>query len=160
MLTKQIDWGFLKQLIKTEIDNKFKIDKSIQFNRTIKILRDMKVFDIGCKDFWKTYNRIPKVDKQRNFLPENLYEEYKEFFDKTTWYELLGFDTSCWYQTKKQCINALAKLHKENVTKDIYHKLCTKDNKLPPNPAELFKKVDFTTIENEFNKSVKHVVFV
>ena len=130
MLTKKIDWSILKQLIKTEVDNKFKIDKSTRFNQIINKLKDLEIFDITCKDFWKTYNNIDDETKDKYFLPNDFYEQYKELFDKITWYELLDLDTSEWYQTKQKCIKAISKLHNGSLTKKQYYNLCKKDKKI------------------------------
>lgn len=122
------------------------------FNRIIGTLKQMKVFDINCKDFWRAYKDIPQEVKQFNMLPDDLYDEFRELFDKTTWYDLLGIDTSMWYATKNKCCEALAKLCKDKITAKKYYELCKKDKQLPVNPNELYKKENFTKIENEFNK--------
>lgn len=156
LLTKKIDWNILKQLIKAEVDNKFKVDKTTRFKQIITKLKELKIFDVNCLDFWKTYNNISKETKDKHFLPNNFYDEYKEFFDKSTWYELLNLDTSHWYQTKTKCIEELQKLNiYDKITAKIYYKICKIDIRMPINPAEFFKKDIFTNIENEFNVKQK-----
>jgi superfamily II DNA or RNA helicase len=156
MLTKKIDWDILKQLIKTEIDSKFKISKPTQFNQIINKLKELEIFTVNCKDFWKVYNNIPKNTKDKYFLPIDFYDKYKELFDKTTWYKLLEFDTSKWYPDVETCISKMEKnkfISLKNISKQYYQNECLKhDQYLPPNPKELFKLQGFTNY-NIFNKN-------
>jgi superfamily II DNA or RNA helicase len=146
LLTKTIDWNILKQLIKTEIDCKFKMPHDTVFKKIIETLKQLDVFDINCLDFWRAFNNISKETKDKYMIPIDLYNEYKHIFDKTTWYDLLGIDTTMLYNSKLAIYNAIG-----NVRKQEYYQLCKYNNKLPKNPKEFFKKEGFTTIEDELN---------
>jgi len=84
-------------------------------------------------------------------LPKDIYNEYKEFFDVKTWYELLGFNTGIWLNS----ISAVKTfLHEKNelvVDMDGYDKLCTKYKELPPYPLEFFRIQKFQSIKADFN---------
>jgi superfamily II DNA or RNA helicase len=152
MTTKKIDWNILKTLIKNEIDRKFKIDRDTQFNQIINNLKKLNIFDIMCTDFWKVYRDIPQETKDKYFLPINLYKEYQDKFEKTSWYTLLDLDTSCWYQTIKECHDAISKNKKIDVnkmSKTYYHDVCIKyDKKLPIFPEEHLKFYGFKYYED------------
>ena len=90
-------------------------------------------------------------------FPEDLYLEYKEFFDKKTWFELMEYDTTQYYKTISECVEGIEKLsgklskkYNGQINPKIYNKLRKLDNRLPPFPEEYFKKNNFTTVEKEF----------
>jgi len=87
---------FLQQKIKISNDEKFKI--------IVDKLKKTNKFTIDC-DFWNVYDSL---DKKEFSTREEFYNEYKEIFDKYTWFEILGFDTSCYYNYN-QFINILKK---------------------------------------------------
>jgi superfamily II DNA or RNA helicase len=155
MIFTGCDWSKLKYDIKKVVEDKMQINEEEKFKAIIKKLRTIEDFTIEC-DFWEVYEEL---DKKKYHLPENLYDEYKEFFDKSTWFELMEYDTSKYYKTIQECKNAINKLdkyHDEIITDKIYNKLRRKDNKLPPFPKEYFKRHGFTDISSHFN-SKKHV---
>lgn len=98
LLNKKIDWDCVKQLLIKEIDAKFKISKDDKFKMIIQKLKDMKIFTINSY-FWKEYDEIE--NKKDKGLPENIYDEYKEYFVKNNWFELLHLDTSIFYNLKE-----------------------------------------------------------
>lgn len=149
---KTYDFSKLKDHLRLITNKIAKIDTETQFKQIISKLKELKIFNINCHNFWKKYNEISQDIKDEHLLPTNLYDEYKEFFDKSTWYELLDLDTSHWYQTKSKCMEIINNLEpKKMITISIYKKLCEKDKLLPPNPKEFFKKTNFVAIEHEFN---------
>jgi len=147
LITKNFDWSKFTQKINSIIDKQFGINEEDKFNIVIDKLKKIKEFNQEC-DFWKVYEII---DKKKYDLPENLYEDYKTFFDEKTWFEIMGFDTSNYYKTIQECKIAIGKINNyTNINENIYNKLRIKDNKLPPFPKEYFKKNGFTTYDNEF----------
>lgn len=58
---------------------------------------------------------------------------------KTSWYELLGFDTSCWYNNIKKIYKEIDGKYSGTLTIGKYRKLRTENDKLPPYPHYLFK---------------------
>lgn len=125
-----------------------------EFNEFIRTIKEINIFNINS-NFWSEYENIPNKEKYR--LPENIFELYKDFFDKTTWYELLHFDTSIWYQTINKCINVIKKLNIEHacITTEKYNELIKIDSKLPIYPYELFRLNGFISIEKNFNQKAK-----
>ena len=156
LTTKNFDWDKFKDKISMIIDNKFGISMKDKFNIIIDKLKKTNKFKIDL-DFWNIYNNL---NKQKLDLPINFYGEYKEFFDNATWFELMDFDTSIYYSTIDECKDAIKKLNKYHngyITKDVYCILKTYDNKLPPFPHEFFKKINFTTIEQQFNDKINNI---
>lgn len=154
LTTKSFDWKYLKNILIENLDKNYDISKEEKFKLIVAKLKKRKQFNIEC-DFWEVYNSL---DKEKYDLPENLYEEYKEFFDEKTWFELLEFDISKYYKTKQECINSIKQLdkyHNGQIDDETYIVLRKKDKKLPPNPIEYFKKDGFTTIKKEFNINTK-----
>lgn len=150
MIYTGCDWSILRTIIKKVIEDKMKVSEEDKFKVIIKKLRTIEDFTPEC-DFWEVYEDL---DKNKYNLPESLYDEYKEFFDKSTWFELMEYDMSNYYKTIQECKNAIIKLDKYHdgiITDKIYNKLCRKDNKLPLFPKEYFKKQGFTDISKEFS---------
>jgi superfamily II DNA or RNA helicase len=154
LTTKSFDWKYLKNILIEDVNKIYDISKEEKFNQIIEKLKKRQQFNVEC-DFWETYKNL---DKDKYDLPENLYEEYKEFFDENTWFELLDYDISGYYKTKQECINSIKQLdkyHNGQIDEETYIVLRKKDKKIPPNPIEYFKKSGFTTIEKEFNINTK-----
>ena len=150
LITKIFDWSKFKEKIEKIMDYNFGITKEDKFNIIIEKLKKTKQFS-SEQHFWITYNNL---DKTKLNLPINLYDEYKEFFDEKTWFEIMDFETTNYYKTIQKCFKAIKKLNKynnETITNENYYILKNKNKKLPPFPEEFFKKNNFTTIEKEFN---------
>jgi hypothetical protein len=150
LTTKSFDWKYLKNILIEDVNKMYDISKQEKFNQIVEKLKKRKQFNTEC-DFWNVYKEL---NKEKYDLPENLYEDYKEFFDKTTWFDIMSYDMSKYYKTIQDCKNAITninKYHDGNITEKIYDKLRIKDNKLPPFPEEYFKKQGFTNISKEFN---------
>jgi hypothetical protein len=161
LTTKSFDWKYLKDIIIQDLNKKYDISKEERFNQIIEKLKKRQQFKVDC-DFWEVYKNL---DKEKYDLPEteNFYEEYKEFFDKKTWFEIMDFDMTKYYKTKSECINSIKQLTKnknEKIDNKKYDILRKADNKLPPYPEEYFKKSGFTTIEREFNvNNKKNIIY-
>ena len=152
LITKIFDWSKFKEKIEKIMDYNFGITKEDKFNIIIEKLKKTKKFSVE-QHFWVTYNNLNKTKLN---LPINLYDEYKEFFDEKTWFEIMDFETINYYKTIQKCFKAIEKLNKYNneiITNENYYNFKNKNNKLPPFPEEFFKKNNFTTIEKEFNLS-------
>lgn len=150
LTTKNFDWSKFTQKLSSIIDNKFGVSEEEKFKIIIDKLKQIDEFTPES-DFWEVYEDL---DKKKYNLPENLYEEYKEFFDKTTLFELMEYDMSKYYKTIDECKKAIVRLDKYHdgvITDKIYNKLRRKNNMLPPFPKEYFKRQGFTDIQKEFN---------
>lgn len=140
--------------LKEEIKKQMSITNNTNdFNKIIDKIKKLNVFTINS-DFWKEYDLI--ANKEYLGLPSNhteLYEKFKNNFDNKTWYEILEFDTSEWYQSVSKCKTELQKMHNGTITEKIYNKLAKKNNKLPPHPKIFFVHKDFLNIEDSFNRT-------
>jgi superfamily II DNA or RNA helicase len=152
LTTKNFDWTKFKDKLEKIIDNNFGISQEDKFNIIIEKLKKTKKFNVEIY-FWNTYLNL---DKKKLNLPTDLYSEYKEFFDKKTWFELMDFDISIYYKTIYECKNAIKNLnhfHDGIITNKNYDILKIYDKKLPPFPQEFFKLYNFTTIKKEFSEN-------
>lgn len=152
LIQKEDDWQNIKELMKKEIAKQTNVSKEDQFDHIIDTLKKMKIFHKTC-DFWDEYSRLE--NKARLGLPENLYQEFKEFFDKKSWYEILGINTSEWLQTPEEVKEFLEEKGYKNMNEYSYMNYVKKHKELPPNPKEFFKSHKFTSIEKEFNPKKK-----
>lgn len=150
-LTTQVyDWSTLKNKIHFLIEKLCNIEKQEKFDIIINKIKSFNIMNLNS-DFWKVYDSI--INKEQYGFPENsklFYEEYKDFFDSKTWYELLNLDTSCWYQTINDCCLALKNIYSGKITQTNYFDIIKKDKKLPPNPIEFLKLYNFKNF-NDFN---------
>lgn len=153
LTTKSFDWKYLKNLLIEDVNKMYNISKEENFNQIIEKLKKRKQFTPDC-DFWEVYNNL---DKDKYDLPLDLYQEYNEFFDERTWFDIMGFDTDEYYKTINECKNAIIKLNNKNhnITSILYNKLREKDKKLPPFPEEYFKKQGFINLQTHFNTQTK-----
>jgi len=134
------------------IDKMFNISRDEKFDKIIDTIKQTNILKINTINFNEKYDTI--LDKEKLNIPLNsklLYDEFKDKFDVSNWYNLLGLDTSRWYQNKNECIMSLNKLCKDKITDSNYRELRKKDKKLPVNPFELYKLSGFMNIEKEFN---------
>ncbi len=154
--TKTYDFNKLKIQVSEIIDEMFNIQKKQKFEILINKLKEGNWLKINTYDFISAYDKIPDLEEMNISLTgQELYEEYKEIFDNTTWYHILKFDTSHWYQTIDDCKKALLMLSNKKITVKLYKQLCLKDKKLPINPDEFYKLQDFVSIEVNFNNNKK-----
>ena len=139
MIFTGCDWSKLPSIIKKAVEDKMKVSEEDKFKLIIKKLRTIEDFTMEC-DFWEVYEDL---DKNKYNLPENLYDEYKEFFDKSTWFELMEYNMSKYY-SYKDFINTLK--NKERSINIIYDKKQMKllhkiDKKIPINPKYCYKEL-------------------
>ena len=151
LTTKTIDWKYLKTILISNIDKIYDISKEEKFNQIVSKLKKLNMFNINS-DFWEVYNNLDEKIKIKYGLLDNFHEEYKEFFDKYTWYELLELDTSNFYKTVIECRNAIIKLLPDIlIDENNYRKLIKKDKKIPMCPEEYYKNKNFIDIITSFN---------
>lgn len=146
----EIDVSALKDLIRERM---MKINNTNKFKNIIKKLKAMDVFDINC-DFWKVYESIE--DKELHGLPkdeEDMMLKFGDILNHKSWYDILGYDTSIWYNNIEKCKRVLKGLYRGTITEKIYHKLRHNDPKLPLHPKFLYHKY-FFTFDTTFNDSV------
>ena len=155
LTTKTYDFGKLKLELSTIIDKMYNIDKKQKFDIIVDKMKKSAWFNIKTVDFWKAYENLP--DKEKMGIPlsgEKLHDEYKEFFDGRTWYDILGINTNCWYQTINDCYKALKNIYDIEIEIDdkIYQNASLKDKKIPVNPCEFYKINGFKDVKDAFNK--------
>ena len=143
--TKTFDFSKLTRQIETIIDKMYKVNTEIKFKIIVDKLKKGKWFSINTVDFWKTYDIISTKDKEKYGLPtgSELYKEYKDIFDRMTWYQILNLDTSMWVNFngfKKILIqNSFVEKYHENIDKMYKTKIMPINVKMPLNPQELYK---------------------
>lgn len=142
--TKSYDFNKMKLQIAEIIDKMFNIDKKQKFDVIIDKLKNSKWFNLKTINFWSAYNNM--LDKNKIGLPEksdDLYNEYKDFFDNKTWYDILELDTSCWYNFSdfKKILRTTSLFEKYQKDIDKYYSSNIKklNQKMPINPCELYK---------------------
>ena len=151
LTTKTIDWKYLKNILVQNVDKLYDISKEEKFNQIICKLKKLNIFTINS-DFWEVYDSLEDKIKIKYGFPNDFHEEYKEFFDKYTWYELMGFDTSNFYKTVNECKNAINKLMPNTfINEKKYRELVKKDKKMPLCPEEHYKNKGFIDIKTSFN---------
>lgn len=152
LTTKIFNWTYFKNKLEKIIDNNFGVSKEQKFKLIIDKLKKTNYFDTE-KDFWKTYKKL-NHDKLKLPTKNEFYDEFKEYFDSTSWFEIMSFDTSCYYKNILECKKAICSLFDKfdgiKITQKIYDNLRTFDKQLPPFPKEYFKKDKFGTVEKEF----------
>jgi superfamily II DNA or RNA helicase len=140
--TQTYDFNKLKIQISTIIDKMYNIDKKDKFDSVIEKIKDCKWLNIKTVDFWQAYDNI----SDKNGLPasaKELYNEYKEYFDSRTWYEILGLDTSCWFNfndfKKILSTSMLTEKYQNDSDKHYENSIKKIHPKMPSNPYELYK---------------------
>lgn len=142
--TKTFDFSKLKIQIGAIIDRMYKVNKEIKFKIIVNKLKACKWFSINTVDFWKTYDMISKKDKEKYGLParDDLYKEYSDMFDRSTWYQILDLDTSRWVSLSrfKKILrqNLFVEKYRENIDKMYKTKIMPINPKMPINPPELY----------------------
>jgi hypothetical protein len=158
----KLEWNNISKHFEKFLQQKIKLSNDEKFKLVIEKLKKTNKFTIDC-DFWNIYDSL---DKSIFSTREEFYNEYKEIFDKHTWFEILGYDMSCYYKSITECQYAITKIKEVNnidkITNKNYLLLRQIDNKLPPNPEEYFKKYNFKDINKEFNycKKDKNINFL
>jgi len=152
LIHKEDDWQNIRDAMRRKIIREAKISKEEEFNHIIDIIKKANIFSKNS-DFWLEYSNIK--NKGELGLPNDLYNEFKEFFDTKSWYDILGIDTKDWLQTPKAIKEFFKNKNIVDVTESRYRVYAKIFKQLPPNPKEFFKFNNFTTIEKEF--SVKNM---
>ena len=142
LTTKTIDWKYLKTILISNIDKIYDISKEEKFNQIVSKLKKLNMFNINS-NFWEVYNNLDEKIKIKYGLLDNFHEEYKEFFDKYTWYELLELKPE--YYHFNEFMNLLKKKERSaNIINNkeqmsILHKL---DKKIPIYPKYYYKELN------------------
>lgn len=152
LIQKENDWQRIKEILRKEIVRQTNISKEEEFNHIIETLKNLNIFNLNS-NFWEEYNNIENKDKLG--LPKDLYNEFKEFFDKSSWYKLLDINTDSWLQTPEMVKKFLSVKKHYNINEKNYMEYAKKYKELPLYPKEFFKSFKFTTIEKEFNNDKK-----
>lgn len=145
LITKSFDWIKIFELLGKEIKKLVGVTDNKELEIIIEKMKQSNYFD-KYSDFWKTYNAV----REELNLPKDFQVKYKDIFEKKTWYEIMDYDVSEWYDSINKIKKVITQLvnNKNNITdKKTYNKLLKYDNKLPPNPEYLFN--NFWTIVND-----------
>ena len=140
--------------LRNEIKNQTRVmNGTNSFKAVINKIKKLGKFDIECTDFWGEYDKIR--NKEYMGLPIDhgeLHREYKEYFEKKTWYEILGINTPLWYN-ENEIIKNVQKINKNIYTKKEYLKIIKMDNKLPIAPEYYYKYgFDYRTLKRKERK--------
>jgi hypothetical protein len=134
------------------IDRMFNVSRDEKLSKIVVAIKKTNYLTIDTMDFDKRYDEIP--GKQKLGLPVTanlLRDEYRDKFEVSSWYQILGLDTSRWYDSIDDCVVALKKICKGRITSKIYSVLVKKDNRLPPNPRDMYHTLRFISVEKDFN---------
>jgi superfamily II DNA or RNA helicase len=141
-----IDWSQLKQLLMQAVQERIGDRNKLQeLKEMIAEAGKHATFDMDCR-FWDVYDAIP--NKASKGLPENLYEAYKDVWEKHTWYQMLGYETHWW--NKKQIVQHFMKRMVKDISKEMYHQERRKYLVMPPYPEELFRVEGFQDYDTFF----------
>ena len=83
-----LKWDDIIKNFHSILEKKLDISKDESLNLIIRKLKLLSQFNNPENDFWKEYE---KIDHELLGIPKDIYNEYKEIFDKNTWYDLLGY---------------------------------------------------------------------
>lgn len=112
------------------LEKKLEISKDESLNLIIRKLKMFPQFNNPENDFWKEYE---KIDHNLLGIPKYIYNEYKEIFDKNTWYDLLGYKNL--YLSLNKFCNFCIKNNIKN--KQDYKK--NYNNNYPKHPKEYYR---------------------
>ncbi|AYV82943.1 MAG: type III restriction enzyme, res subunit [Hyperionvirus sp.] len=159
LIQNDVDWGDLKKQIMKQVERNLEISSEEKFNMILAKIKELGIFTRES-DFWKVYNGLTSEYKNEHNLPSNIYDEYKDIIDKKTWYDLLGYDTSIWYQNKnvmiKKIRNKIRKVNKLPIER-IYRQMRKIDTKLPPYPQELYRLGGFINFEQILDDEIGYI---
>lgn len=132
-IQENFDWSTIKTQLNKVVEKAYDLTPEQKFKIIIDTLKELKIFDINC-NHWKVYREIEHKDDLG--IPEHIQDEYKQIFDKNTWYQIMEYDTSNWYG-----LNNLIKFINNNkiTNKNEYKSFVKKNNKLPPYPNEFYR---------------------
>jgi superfamily II DNA or RNA helicase len=130
------DWTKLKDFLSKEICQKLKLTKQQLFDKYLNIIKKQKGFDDPESNFHKLYLKLNHIELG---LPKNIYNEFKEIWEKNTWYDVLGHKM---YLNLNDLRNLIKTKYQHIITLDdkSYNQLQLKNNdKLPKYPLEYYK---------------------
>jgi superfamily II DNA or RNA helicase len=137
-----LKWDDIIEKFYPILETKLNISKDESLNLIIKKLKLFPQFNNPENDFWKEYE---KIDYELLGIPKNIYNEYKEIFDKNTWYDLLGLKDNFYnYQQFIKLLKNHPKLFKYynnwyTLNNNILNNIRKYDNKIPPNCIYYYK---------------------
>lgn len=117
------------------LETKLNISKNESLNLIIRKLKLLSQFNNPENDFWKEYE---KIDHELLGIPKNIYNEYKEIFDKNTWYDLLGYKNIYLSLDNFKKEISVKCPHIKSIDKNIYNKLKNILN-IPKYPFEYYR---------------------
>ena len=129
------------------LEKKLDISKDESLNLIIKKLKMFPQFNNPENDFWKEYE---KIDHELLGIPKDIYNEYKEIFDKNTWYDLLGYK-NLYYNYNNFCDFCI----KNNIKNKQDYKNIYNNNNYPKFPKEYYRLTGW----NGWNNIKKNNIF-
>jgi len=142
-----LKWNDIIEKFHPILEIKLNIPKDESLNLIIRKLKLLSQFNNQENDFWKEYE---KIDHELLGIPKDIYSNYKEIFNKCTWYDLLGFKNV--YLSLNDFKNKLSiecPLIK-TIDKSIYKKLKNKFN-IPKYPFEYYRLNNITHYKDIIN---------
>jgi superfamily II DNA or RNA helicase len=128
------------------LEKKLDISKDESLNLIIRKLKMFPQFNNPENNFWKEYE---KIDHNLLGISKDIYNEYKEIFDKNTWYDLLGYK-NIYYNFNKFCNFCV----KNNIKNKQDYKNIYNNNNYPKFPKEYYRLIGWTGW-NSWNKIIE-----
>jgi len=127
---KCLEWNKIIKNFDFLLEKKMNISKDDMFKNIISKIKPLSQFQNLDNDFWNEYE---KLDHESLNIPKDIKSEYKEYFDKYTWYDLLDFGKiySKYDIFKKYCI-------KNNIDSYLIY-LQYQNKKFPKYPEEYYR---------------------
>lgn len=142
----RLEWKNIEEKYSGILQQKLKISKDEYFNIIINKLKEMEPFQNCENNFWDEYS---KLDHKELHFPVNILEEYSEFFNTKTWYDLLELKK---YLTLD---NFRIQFYKDypkikSINEKSYHKI-KKNINIPNYPFEYYRLENINTYEDIIN---------
>lgn len=83
-----LEWYNVMKNFQHIIMEKVKMTPKQMFTIIIEKLKKLRPFQNPNSDFWAEYEAL---DHEKLAIPEDIWEEYWDFFQERTWYDLLGY---------------------------------------------------------------------
>lgn len=130
-----LKWDNIISKFHTILEKKLDISKDESLNLIIKKLKMFPQFNNLENDFWEEYK---KIDHELLGIPKDIYNEYKEIFEKNTWYDLLGYKNLYLVLDDFKKELAIKYPNIKSINKNTYNKLKNKFN-IPKYPFEYYR---------------------
>jgi hypothetical protein len=131
----KLEWKNIIKNFDKILEEKLQLSDDDIFKIYINKIKDLEQFKDIKNDFWEEYK---KLDHEKLGLPKDIYNEYKNIWEKNTWYDLLGHkNVHISLKEFKQYFYKFFPTYKK-CTEKIYKKLKNNLN-LPEYPFEYYR---------------------